>query len=152
MESASAQDFSELETRAWGGFLAAHAQLDRSIDAELRANHDISHVEFEVLLRLRLSVHQRLRIQDLAERSILSRSGVSRLVKRLEERGYVKRQAALEDGRGAYATLTPTGAAFFDALREPHIEFVREHFLRRLTETDQRHLARIWRKILDAPG
>lgn len=94
-------DFTPLEQNAWGGLLGMYGRLVRRIEADLQEHSRISHVEFEVLLRLSWTEDHRLRIQDLAEQSVLTRSGVSRMVGRLEQAGLVVRESATEDRRGA---------------------------------------------------
>src|SRR6266446_5126478 len=102
-------DFTPLEQAAWGGLLGMHGRMLRWIDADLQAHSRITPAEFEVLLRLSWAEGQRLRIQDLAARSLLTRSGISRVVERLERAGLVKRTGASEDRRGSYAVLTEAG-------------------------------------------
>jgi DNA-binding MarR family transcriptional regulator len=140
------------EQAAWGGFLRAYAHLDQAIDADLQARHGLRHTEFEVLLRLRWAPGVRLRIQDLARDSLLTRSGTSRLVDRLERAGLVAREAAAEDGRGSYAVLTRAGRDLFDRLQPEHLSFVRGLFHDRLTAEELRVLAGVWRKLLGDPG
>lgn len=138
--------FSPAERAAWGGLLRTHAVLDQLIDADLRQD-GLRHVEFEVVLRLALAPQGRLRIQDLARASLLSRSGTSRLVDRLEAAGLVVREGATEDGRGAYAVLTDTGRTAFDRIWPRHVVLVRQHFHDRLTAEEIDQLARIWAKL-----
>ena len=142
-----ANGFTQRELLAWGGLLRTHAQLDRVIDADLRAHDGITHVEFEVLLRLSLSDRARMRIQDLATTSLLTRSGMSRLLDRMERAGVIERQAAPEDGRGAYAALTDQGRALFDQASARHITHVRSIFHSRLTPEELDTLAVIWAKL-----
>ena len=146
-----ANGFTQRELLAWGGLLRTHAQLDRVIDADLRAHDGITHVEFEVLLRLSLSDQARMRIQDLATTSLLTRSGMSRLLDRMERAGVIERQAAPEDGRGAYAALTDQGRALFDQASARHITHVRSIFHSRHTPEELDTLAVIWAKLA-APG
>lgn len=141
--------FSERERAAWGGFLRTYARVEAAVDADLRHQHGLRHGDFEVLLRLRFAPGRRLRLQQLAEGSLLTRSGISRLVDRMVEAGYVVREDALEDGRGAYAVLTDAGETFFNALMPQHIAVVRELFLARLDDRDLADLARIWAKLGD---
>lgn len=68
--------FTKLERGAWGGLLATHSRMMATIEQDLQDRCGISHVEFEILLRLTFAEENRLRIQDLAERSVLSRSGI----------------------------------------------------------------------------
>ncbi len=142
-----ANGFTQRELLAWGGLLRTHAQLDRAIDADLREHDGITHVEFEVLLRLSLSDRARMRIQDLATTSLLTRSGMSRLLDRMERAGVITRQAAPEDGRGAYAALTDQGRALFDQASARHIKHVRSIFHSRLTPEELDTLAVIWAKL-----
>ena len=138
----------EADRAAWGGFLRAYAVLDQAIDADLQARYGLRHSEFEVLLRLRRAPGERLRIQELAGSSLLTRSGTSRLVDRLARAGLVVREAAAEDGRGSYAALTDAGRELFDRLRPQHLAFVRERFHDRLTDDELAVLARVWDKLL----
>lgn len=97
------------EFAAWGGFLRVHATVVRALDAELRAAHQLPLTEFEVLLWLSHRPEHRMRMAELADSVLLSLSGMSRLVERLERRGYVQRETSPEDRRGAYAVLTHEG-------------------------------------------
>ena len=139
--------FSAAELAAWGGLLRAHAALDQVIDADLREHDGRRHVEFEVLLRVAHAPGTRMRIQDLADASLLSRSGTSRLVDRLVKAGLVAREAASEDGRGAYAVLTEAGRQAFERIKPRHIALVREVFLDRLESSEIEALGRIWAKL-----
>ena len=77
-----------------------------------------------------------MRIQDLAAKSVLTRSGVSRVVERLERLKLVKRENAPEDRRGAYAVLTTTGRKRFQAAFRSHITFVRHQFISLFSEDE----------------
>jgi DNA-binding MarR family transcriptional regulator len=92
---------------------------------------------------------RRLRMADIADRVLLSRSGLTRLVDRLVSQGYVTRCAADEDGRGAFAELTDAGLEKFRAARRTHREGVRRCFLDRLDGSDQRALGDIWDRFLE---
>ncbi|MCI0553768.1 MAG: MarR family transcriptional regulator [Anaerolineae bacterium] len=142
-----ADHFSECEQAAWGGFLGVYAYINRLIEADLREHSRITHVEFEVLLRLSWEPTHRMRIQDLAAQSILTRSGVSRVVERLEKAGLVTREEAAEDRRGAYAILTEAGMERFRAASEKHIAFVRERFLGRFSEQELEQMAGFWKRF-----
>ena len=133
--------FSEVERGAWGGLLAIQGGLVRRVEEDLDQHSRLSHPEFEVLLRLSRAEERMARIQDLASQSILTRSGVSRVVERLERKGLVRRTPAVEDGRGAYAELTAEGAERFHEAAVRHIAFVRSTFLNRFTTDELRTLA-----------
>lgn len=139
--------FTPLEQEAWGGLLGMHGRMMRLIDADLQTHSRISHVEFEVLLRLSWETDHRLRIQDLAARSVLTRSGISRLVERLEQAGLVAREKATEDRRGAYAVLTEAGKTHFEAALRQHVAFVRQHFLALFSEAELEQMAVFWQRV-----
>ena len=142
-----AEGFSRIERDAWGGFLSTYARIYRLVEADLQEHSRITHVEFEVLLRLSWEASQRLRIQDLAARSILTRSGVSRVVERLEKAGLVIREGASEDRRGAYAVLTEAGSERFRTAARAHIAFVRRTFLGLFNDEELKQMSAFWRRV-----
>ena len=89
--------------------LETHARITRALDAEMRAEHGLPVSSYEVLMFLGDAPERRLRMAEIADRVLLSRSGLTRLVDRLEALGYVTRCAVEDDGRGAYAELTDAG-------------------------------------------
>lgn len=129
-------NFSKLEKGAWGGLLATHSKMMEIIENDLQSRCGISHVEFEILLRLTFAPDNRARIQDLAANSLLTRSGTSRLVDRLEKSGWVTRTKAKEDKRGAYAALTVAGAAKFADARIGHVGLVKDEYLSKYTDDE----------------
>jgi len=135
------------ELAAWRGMLEAHARVTQQLDAQMRAEHGVSVSAYEVLMFLADAPEHRLRMSDIAERVLLSRSGCTRLVDRLAELGYVTRSAALSDGRGLYARLTDAGLKKIQAARVTHHEGIRRFFLDRLTTTDQIALGDIWTRF-----
>jgi len=139
--------FSKIEQDAWGGFLGTYARINHMIEEDLQSHSHITHVEFEVLLRLSWEKSHRLRIQDLAAQSILTRSGVSRMVERLEKAGLVKREEASEDRRGAYAVLTEQGAERFQSASQAHITFVRENFLGLFNDEELTQMSAFWKRV-----
>ena len=141
------EHFSKCEQDAWGGFLGTYAYINRLIEADLQERSRITHVEFEVLLRLSWEPTHRLRIQDLAAQSILTRSGISRVVERLEKAGLVTREGASEDRRGAYAVLTEAGVERFRTAAQGHVAFVREHFLAHFSEQELEQMAGFWQRL-----
>lgn len=143
--------FTKRELGAWGGFVVAQSRIFQEIEEDLRARFGITHAEFEVLLRLYRHPDGRMRLQDLAAASLLTPSGTSRLVDRLEKAGHVRREVAEEDRRGSYAALTPQGRAHFDEVGPAHVALVRDVFLNRFTDDELDQLATFWAR-LDAPG
>lgn len=141
------EQFNEREQNAWGGFLSAYARMNRIIEEDLQAHSHITHVEFEVLLRLSWSEHRRMRIQDLAAQSILTRSGVSRVVERLEKAGLVTREEAPEDRRGAYAVLTEAGAQRFQIAAQKHVACVQKHFISKFSAEELKVMGEFWKRL-----
>jgi len=118
---------------AWRGFLMAHSLVTRRLDDELRVEHGLSLAEYDALLQLAQSPDRRLRMNQLAERVILSRSGVTRLVDRLEADGLVGRRSCSSDARGAEAVLTEAGLDRLRAASTTHLRGVERYFLDALT-------------------
>jgi len=139
--------FTPLEGAAWGGLLGVHGLMMRLIERDLAERCRISHVEFEALLRLSWADGRRMRIQDLAEQSVLTRSGISRVVERLARVGLVTRESAPEDRRGAYAILTDAGHALLRTALDGHVALVRERFLDRFTPGELEQMATWWRRV-----
>ena len=104
------QRLDQLELGAWRGFLRTHAALSRELDAELTAAHGLPLSAYEVLLFLADSPDGQMRMSDLADSVLLSRSGLTRLVDRLERDGLVQRRACPGDARGMNAVITDPGA------------------------------------------
>lgn len=96
---------------AWKGLLRAHDRVVSSIEARLAAADCIPLTSYDVLLELRSAPDDRLRMADLADRVLLSRSGLTRHVDRLERDGMIRRESAESDRRGTVAVLTPAGRA-----------------------------------------
>jgi len=144
--------FSDQELAAWRGMLQVHAEVTQVLDAQMRAEHGMSVSAYEVLMFLAGTPNRRLRMSEIADRVLLSRSGLTRLVDRLVQLGYVTRCGAEDDGRGAFAELTDAGLEKFEAARRTHREGVRHVFLDRLTPTDQVVLGDIWGRFLSTTG
>src|SRR5918996_5072830 len=123
------------ELRAWQALLHAHHQITTALDRDLRAQHDLSFSEYDVLLRLARAPGRALRMTDLAERVLLSPSGLTRLIDRLASRGLVERRTDPVDGRVALASLTEAGLRQLRLAARTHLRGIREHFTGRLSET-----------------
>jgi DNA-binding MarR family transcriptional regulator len=113
----------------------------------MHAEHELSLSAFEVLMFLEDAPEHRMRMSEIADRVLLSRSGCTRLVDRLARQGYVTRCAATTDGRGLNAQLTDAGLKKITAARTTHREGIRRYFLDRLTTTDQIVLGDIWARF-----
>lgn len=128
-EIAPGNELDDLEHAAWRSFLRTHARVARRLEADLMASSDLPLAEFDVLFQLALAQGQRLRMNELANRVLLSRAGVTRLVDRLVADGLVARIKCASDARGAYAVLTGKGRARLDEARPGHMAGVRRYFL-----------------------
>jgi DNA-binding MarR family transcriptional regulator len=135
------------ELAAWRGMLEAHAGVTRQLDAEMRTAHGLSVSAYEVLMFLADAPDHQLRMSEIAHRTLLSRSGCTRLVDRLVRLGYLARSADSADGRGTYARLTDAGLEKIKAARVTHHEGIRRFFLDRLTTTDLIALGDIWTRF-----
>lgn len=143
------EDFTELEKGAWGGLLGLHARMMRAIEADLDRTARLTHPEFEVLLRLSWAEGHRARMQDLRASAIMTRSGISRVVERLEKAGLVTREEVAEDGRGANAILTRRGLAEFRRALKAHVALVRGTFLKHYSEAELTQMMDFWRRQRD---
>ena len=141
--------FNDLELDAWRGFLRAHATLVRELDEELTERHGLPLSSYDVLVQLDEAPDGMLRMSHLADAVLLSRSGLSRLVTRLENQRLLERVECKNDARGAYAAITDSGREKLAEARVTHRAGVRERFLAKLGEREQRQLARAWSRLLD---
>ncbi len=144
---ASGRLLSPQELGAWRGFLRTHAAITRELDSELVAQHGLSLSSYEVLLFLADAPAGSMRMSELADSVLLSRSGLTRLVDRLERDGLARRVACPSDARGANALITPAGREAFAAARRTHLSGVRERFLGRFSEAELLTLAALWERI-----
>lgn len=140
----------DLELGAWRGFLRVHAALIRELDAQLQAEHGLSLSSYEVLLTLASAEAGRMRMSEVADSVLLSRSGLTRLCDRLERDGLIERKECPTDRRGSLAQVTDEGRARFGAAQATHLDGVRGRFLERLSQDDLRRLAAAWDALL--PG
>ena len=133
---------------AWSGFLMGHAQIVRALDAELEREHGLPLSSYDVLIQLSLVPDRRLRMFELADAIVLSRSGLTRLVDRLERAGLVERERGEADPRQMYARLTDRGLEVLAAATPTHVAGIKERFLERLSDEQTKQLAAIWRAVL----
>jgi DNA-binding MarR family transcriptional regulator len=151
VQTSTREGLTDVERAAWRGFLRTHATLIKDLDAELEAAHGLPLVSFEVLAHLS-EQDGRLRMCDLAERVQLSRSGLTRLVDRLEGAGLIERARCSSDARGAWAVLTDEGAERFRAARLTHLAELRRLFLGRLSADELRALGDLFERVKPDTG
>ena len=117
------------ELGAWRGLLRVHAGMTKALDAELVRAHGLPLSSYEVLLFLADAPGGRMRMSELAESVLLSRSGLTRLADRLAGYGLIERAQCTEDARGWFAAITPKGREVFDEARKTHLDGVRRLFV-----------------------
>jgi DNA-binding MarR family transcriptional regulator len=151
-ESLIAGDRSEAGHRAWRAMLRAHACLARRLDAALDQAHGLPLTSYEVLDRLEDSSGGRMRMCDLAEQAQLSRSGLTRLVDRLEREQLLERCSCDHDARGSFACLTEAGRERVAEARVTHLAVVRDQFFSRFSEVELSLLADMCQRIAPCNG
>jgi DNA-binding MarR family transcriptional regulator len=127
---------SRQERVLWRRFVETHATIVRRLDEDLRGQSGLTLSSFEVLYELIRAPGNRLRMAELADRLLFTRSGVTRLVDRLERAGFVERHNCVHDGRGVYAIVTEKGFDTFEAASAPHVDGIRRLFFDRLDGCD----------------
>lgn len=135
-DSSSALLPSDPRLAAWRAFLMAHALISRRLDEDLRTAHGLSLAEYSALLQLAQAPAGRLRMNQVANGVFLSRSGVTRLIDRLESDGLVTRGGCPSDKRGAEATLTEGGLARLRAASRIHLRGIATYFLGSIESAD----------------
>lgn len=138
----------ERELRAFRGLLCTHATLVKALDAELVAEHGLPLSSYEVLMFVSDAPEGRMRMHDIAERVMLSRSGLTRLVDRLVRDGLLRREACSEDARGAFAVITDAGRALREQAQVTHHAGIRRLFLDHLSAQEQDELGRLFDRVL----
>ncbi|MBA3367904.1 MAG: MarR family transcriptional regulator [Geodermatophilaceae bacterium] len=136
---------------SWRVFLRAHAVVTRHLEAELLEDHDLPLASYDVLVQLVDAPGRRLRMTELASAVLLSRSGLSRLVDRLQREGLVTREAASEDGRGMYAVLQPAGLSRLRTAAPTHLRGVAEHMTSKFSDAELDALRALLDRLCDGP-
>jgi DNA-binding MarR family transcriptional regulator len=136
---------------AWVGLLRAHAAATRALSAGLLAEHGLSINDYEALLHLSNSSEGMRRV-DLAEKLLLTASGVTRLLDGLEEAGLVAKRSCETDARVTYAVLTDAGRERFEAAKCTHVDGIRSLFEDRLTAAEVRTLADLLGRLPSVGG
>jgi len=137
-----------LELGAWREFLHTHAVLTRELDDELRRSHGLPLSSYDVLVNLESAPDRQMRMSELADAVLLSRSGLTRLVERLEREGLLERADCPSDARGSLAVLTDSGMARLAQARKTHLRGVRDRFLERFSDDELERLGEFWARVL----
>lgn len=137
---------------AWRRFLRVHCTIERALDAELRAEHGLTINDYDVLVQLSSATDRRLRMSDLAEHVVLTRSGMTRLIDGLVREGLVERVACAADARVSYAQITETGLERLAAARCGHHRGIRRVFTDHFDERELGQLSELLGKLPAADG
>ncbi len=137
------------QLQAWRAFLEAHARVTDVLARELRERDDLPLAWYDVLVQLSEAPDRRLRMQELAEAVLLSKSGVTRLVDRMEQQGLVTRAACPDDRRGTFAELTESGYERLTRAYPVHLGGVLEHFADHLDDAEATLLLELLQRVLD---
>ena len=141
MSIATPQSLDGAALEAWRSYLQSHASILRELDASLVAEHGITTRDYEALLYLAQAPERSLAMSALAERTMLTRSGITRLIDGLVEAGWIERVPCEKDARVSYARLTDSG---YEKLRQAgfvHVASIRRLFLEHFTAVEIDHLA-----------
>jgi len=136
------------QLQAWGLFLEAHSQVTDQLERELLAECQVPLTWYDVLLQIRQAPDERLRLQDLGQSVLLSKSGLTRRIDRMEAAGLVRREECPVDGRGVFAVLTSHGREVLDQLAPTQLRGVFNHFARHMSDEEAATLIRVFRRIL----
>ena len=142
---------SDWRVGVWRTFLHAHAHAIRELERELLAECGMPLGWYDVLLQLAEAPQHRLRMADLAERVLLSRSGLTRLIDRLQAEGLVRREPSPDDARGTFTVLTVDGMARLRTAAPVHLAGIRKHWLAHFDDDDLRELGLLLHRVAE-PG
>ncbi len=137
------------EMKAWRCYIIASRRLLEALDNDLE-DHDLSMADYEILAQLSDAPDRKMRMSELAEIALLSRSRLSHRMKVMEKAGWVKREACPSDKRGYFAVMTAKGWKAIVAAAPDHVNSVRNRFVDHLSKADQDALAQIFSRIEDS--
>ena len=137
------------EMKAWRRYIIASRRLLEALDNDLE-DHDLSMADSEILAQLSDAPDRKMRMSELAEIALLSRSRLSHRMKVMEKAGWVKREACPSDKRGYFAVMTAKGWKAIVAAAPDHVNSVRNRFVDHLSKADQDALAQIFSRIEDS--
>lgn len=141
------QWFSEIEQKMWRGYLDSTRLLLRALDRQLSVDAGIMLADYEVLALLSEAPQRRMRMNELADVTITTRSGITRVVSRLADAGWVRQVKCEEDKRGLYAELTDAGAAKMKSASPGHVTAVRSYVFNHLSPRDVELFAHAYAQI-----
>ena len=144
----------EREQRAWRGTIAGSILLVDQLDRDLRTAHDLTLADYEILVHLSEADEDRLRMSELADAALVSRSRLTHRINRLGARGLVEREACPTDKRGTYAVLTAAGRTLLETAAPTHVDSVRRHLVDHLEPDELDVLGQVLGRVAEklAPG
>jgi DNA-binding MarR family transcriptional regulator len=142
--------FSAEEFAAWRGLLRLREAVARALDDQLRSAHGLSLDDYGILITLVGQPDQRQRMRQLGEQRLLTPSGITRAVARLETRGFLRRDQDPADGRAYFATLTPEGVRQLREAQRTHHAIVRDLYLSRLDSGEVAQLGTLFEKVVSS--
>ncbi len=137
------------EQSSWRAWISANVLLQERLERDLKAQHGLSMAEYEVMVRLSEAPEHRLRMSELAGRTLASKSRLSHQISRMEQAGLVRRQGCAEDRRGAFAVLTDTGWEALVAAAPDHVASVRAWLVDLLTPEEFAQLGTLSARVAD---
>ncbi|MBP2474059.1 DNA-binding MarR family transcriptional regulator [Crossiella equi] len=139
----------EDEMRMWVTFLEATHLLERRLEHQLQTDGGLSHAQYDVLSTLSAAPGHRMRMTELAGRTVVSKSGLTYQVTRLEKAGYVRRESCATDERGIEAVLTPAGQRLLDRIAPAHVRTVRTYLVDLMTPAQKAALEDVLTAVRD---
>jgi len=136
------------EESAWRKYIVASRRLLEALDDDLSRN-GLSLSDYEILVHLSDAQGRRLRMSDLADKTILSRSRLSHRIKYMEGKGWVERQKCATDKRGTWAVMTTKGWNSIVKAAPDHVESIRKRFIDQISKADQANIATAFEKVED---
>jgi DNA-binding MarR family transcriptional regulator len=150
--SVTAPRASDWRVGVWRSFLRAHTTVVRELERELMSEAGMPLGWYDVLLQLAEAPDRRLRMAELADRVLLSRSGLTRLIDRLQAEGLVRREPSPDDARGTYTVLTPEGFLRLRAAAPVHLSGIQQHWLGHFSDDELQTLGGLLGRIDSSAG
>ncbi len=142
----------EDEQEAWRDFLCGAHRVLEHFDHTLQKHHGIPLTDYEILVVLSEAPNRQLRMSEIADQVLVSRSRLTYRVDRLVQQGHVVRTEAPDDRRGLYASLTDNGMALLAEAAVTHVSDVRTHLLDHIAAEDLPAFARVWKSVVQFKG
>jgi DNA-binding MarR family transcriptional regulator len=146
-----APDPGDWRVAVWRSFLRAHTVVLRELERELDRDEALPLAWYDVLLTLAQAPERKLRMAELADTVMLSRSGLTRLVDRIEKAGYVRREPSPDDARGTFTVLQPAGLRRLRNAVPAHLAGVQRHWLAHFDDDELRTLGALLSRLDTAP-